>query len=256
MRSFLAGLVLFVSLLTGTAALGAYTANRTVLEPREIGRVVTYALADPALRSRVLRKVIPGYDALPSVLQAGVSPIADTSAVRRGTRRLRLSADGTVSLAPLQASLVKALRSSGLTPVATIVAGVHSPTLDVPQQYIRTYVKVRDGSHRTALVGAAITALLLVLALVVSPDRRRSVRTIGVIAVLASLVVGVGAWLLPSVVRAASSDPLVDAVAGTLRDQRHDVVSLLLPFVVAGVVLVVGAVVAGFAGRSSLRSES
>ena len=65
MRSFLAGLALFLAFLTGTTALAAYVAYDVLLDPSRAGQVLDEAMEQPELQQKILTKAVPGYAQLP-----------------------------------------------------------------------------------------------------------------------------------------------------------------------------------------------
>src|SRR3954451_6484919 len=81
MRSFVAGLALLLAGVIGTAALGAYVAHQTVLDPDQAGHVLAAALHSPKTRETILPRTIPGYDRLPQVARDRVEALAGTSQV-------------------------------------------------------------------------------------------------------------------------------------------------------------------------------
>ena len=64
MRSFLAGLALFLAFVTGTIALSAYVAETVLLDPSRAGEVVGKALSRADVREEILTRAVPGYDRL------------------------------------------------------------------------------------------------------------------------------------------------------------------------------------------------
>ena len=74
-------------------------------------------------------------------------------------------------------------------------------------------------------------------------------RSIGVGALLACLVVALLYWALPSVISAASSSPLVGAVVAVVQAERSTVLLRLAPVAVVGLAMVVTGIAAGGAAR-------
>jgi hypothetical protein len=238
MRSFLAGLALFLAFLSGTAALTAYAAHEVLLDPRRAGEVVSTALQQPDLRARILSRAVPGYAQLPGVARSGVDALATTPSVDRALASVTVSRTGEVSLAPLQAALADGLRSNGLAPLADVVSAAQGASVTVPPEYLDRYLTAQDTSRRVAVQGGLIAVALLVVALVVSRDRRRTLRSAGITTLLACAAAAVLHLLLPTFVSASSSRPEIDAVAAVVSAQRTEVLLTLLPAAAVGLVLV------------------
>ena len=238
MRSFLAGFAVFLAFLTGTVGLGAYVVHDVVLDPARAGQVVDYALHQPDTRREILDKVVPDYGQLPVSVRAKVDALANASVARRAAREVSLDPHGRVGLKPLQRRLASDLRAAGLPQVASRVAAADTRAA-VPAQYVSRYHTARHDSATVASRAALVTAVLVVLALLVSPRRLRTVRSIGLAALLACLVVALLYWALPSLITAASSSPLVGAVVAVVQAQRGGVLTRLAPVAVVGLVLFV-----------------
>lgn len=240
MRSFVAGFVLFVSFLTGTAALEAYVVHEVLLDPDRAGQALSSALQQPELRDKILNRTVPGYGRLPPVVRAGVEQAADDVRVHRALRSVELQDDGTVSLAPLKTELADELRRQGQGRLADLVQAVEGPeTITVPSEDMDRYTSARGTTWKVAVGGGLITVGLLVIAALVSPNRRRTIRSIGVTVLL---VAGAAALLyaaIPTVVRAADARPEIEAIAAVVEAQRSTAWLTLLPVAVVGVVLVV-----------------
>lgn len=246
MRSFLAGLLLLVAFVTGTAALGAYVANATLLQPAQAGHLVDYALTHPSVRDRILSEVVPGYDDLPTVAKDGIGTVASAGAVRDAARQLRVTDSGRVSLGRLQRQLAGQLDDRGLGSVASQLRAAGPVTIRLPAPYGRYYAQTTTRTDQVALYGTVATAVLVLLALLVSPRRSRTIRTTGLAAILSCGVVALAYYLLPSLIRTVSSDELVNAASGALATQWDTVWHILVPVAVVGLVL---AVLSLFGGR-------
>ena len=82
MRSFVAGLAVFLAFLTGTAGLASYVVHDVVLDPSRAGEVVDYALHQPDTRREILGRTVPGYGRLPVRVRAAVDALADSPRLR------------------------------------------------------------------------------------------------------------------------------------------------------------------------------
>lgn len=240
MRSFLAGLAVLIGGLIGTAALGAFVAHQTVLDPAQSGDVLASALHQPKLRETILARTVPGYARLPREGRAALDQLAQTSQVESALRSVRLDENGEVRLAPLRSRLTQALRDNGKPALATRVASSGGPdAVSVPTSLFDRYTAARDTAWVVATRGAAVAGALFVLALAVSRNRRRTVRSVGLAVLVSCVVVGFLYWVSPNLAHAASNSPWVET-AGAVRDsQRPTVLTILLPVAAVGVVLLV-----------------
>lgn len=255
MRSFVAGLALFLSFLTGTAALEAFVVHEVLLDPDRAGQVLDSALRQPDTRAKILAQVVPGYDRLPGVARAGVDALAGTPEVSRVARQVTVTRTGEVSLTPLRTELARGLRDNGLTGLARVVSTADvGASVQVPSTYMDRFNQARDTSWFIATQGAILTAMLVIVALLASRRRGRTVRGAGLVVLACSVVAVVLFWLLPAVVRAVGSDSTTEVVAVVVESQRHVALLTLAPFAVGGAVLVVLGMV--FAGGGRRRSVS
>jgi lysylphosphatidylglycerol synthetase-like protein (DUF2156 family) len=240
MRSFLAGLAVLLGGLIGTAALGAFVAHQTVLDPDRAGDVLASALQRPDLRQTVLARTVPGYGRLPRQGRSALDQLAQTSQVTSALRSVRLTDNGEVRLAPLRSQLTQALRENGQPRLAAQVASSGGPdAVSVPSHLLDRYTTARDTSWLVATRGALVAVALFLVALVVSRNRAGTVRAVGLTVLLGCAVVALLYWVSPSLAHAASSSPWVES-AGPVRDsQRSTVVTILVPVAAVGVVLLI-----------------
>ncbi len=255
MRSFVAGLALFLSFLTGTAALEAFVVHEVLLDPDRAGQVLDSALRQPDTRAEILAQVVPGYDRLPGAARAGVDALAATPGVSRVARQLTVTRSGEVSLTPLRTELARGLRDNGLTGLARVVSSADlGASVQVPSTYMDRFNQARDTSWFVAVQGAILTAMLVIVALLASRRRGRTVRGAGLVVLACSVVAGALYWVLPVIVRAVGSDSTTDLVAVVVESQRQVALLTLAPFAVGGALLVVLGMV--FAGGGRRRSAS
>jgi hypothetical protein len=238
-RSFAVALALLLAFLTGTLTLEAYAGRAVAFAPDAAGRALDAALDQPDLVQQVMARAVPGYELLPGPERLAVDQLARTDAAHRVARQVRLDADGTVALTPLQRQLTRSLRGLGLEPLADIVTAAGPGRVTVPASYLDRYRQARDLSRLVLVAGAVVTALLVVLALLVSPDRLRTLRTIGLTALLCCVAAAVVYWALPGVATLVGSSSAAEVVAAVIRDGRPTVLARLAPVAVAGLVLAV-----------------
>jgi hypothetical protein len=240
MRSFLAGLAVLLGGLIGTAALGAFIAHETVLDPDQSGDVLASALHQPKLRETILARTVPGYGRLPREARAALDQLAQTSQVDGALRSVRLDDNGEVRLAPLRSQLTQALRDNGQAQLAAQVASSGGPdAVAVPPNLFDRYSSARDTAWLVATRGAVVAGALFLLALLVSRRRARTVRAVGLAVLISCALVGFLYWVSPNLAHAASTSPWVET-AGAVRDsQRSTVLTILLPVAAVGIVLII-----------------
>ncbi len=239
MRSLLAALALSVATLLATAAGIAYAAHETVLQPRRAGDVLASALAQPALRTEILSRAVPGYAELPAPYREVVDRLVQQPQVDRALHRVRMDAHGRVHLAPLQRRVVRELRVHDQPVIAAALASVAPATVQLPAQVVKPYQRARETTWWVATRGAAAAAALVVFAFVVSPHRRRMVGALGVAILVACGLVALIWSRAPQIVAAVSTNPWVDAAATAGATSLSSVRPYLVPAAVAGGVLVV-----------------
>jgi hypothetical protein len=240
MRSFLAGIAVLLGGLIGTAALGAFVAHQTVLDPDRTGDVLASALQRPDLRQTILARTVPGYGRLPREARSALDQLAQTSQVNSALRSVRLNDNGQVRLAPLRSQLTQALRENGQSRLATVVAASGGPdAVSVPTNILNRYTTARNTSWFLATRGALVAAALFLIALVVSRNRARTVRAVGFTVLLGCAVVALLYWVSPNLAHAASSSPWVEGATAVRDSQRSTVLTILLPVAAVGVVLLV-----------------
>jgi hypothetical protein len=252
MRSFAAGLALFLAFLSGTAALASYVAYDVLLDPSRAGQVVDESLQQPELQQQILTKAVPGYAGLDPRAKAAIDEAARSPEAAKALAAVSMTDDGTVSLTPLQKELGSALRANDQSRLASQVERTDAGAVRVPSTYLDRFHEARDATRKTWTGGALITLGLIALALLVSPNRRRTLRSTGITVLVAAVAVAVGYWMMPAFARAASSDPAADAVAAVLEALRSTVLlRLAVPAAVGIVLIVVGS--GGSRGRPGSR---
>ena len=241
MRSFLATLALLLAAVVGTVALTAYVASQTALSTHDSGRVLSSALHQPALRHQILAAVVPGYDTLPSPVQGELNRIAQDPKFDAAVRHVRIQADGTVQLAPLRHQLERWLRTHGQGPAASILSAVGGPvTVRLPRHVAHSYAQARRTAGTVARVGGAVAIALLLLALLVSRSRRRTLGGAGWTILASCAATAVLWWAIPSLAGLASHRVWADALAAAAEGASYPtVISILVPVAVVGGIVVV-----------------
>ncbi|MDX6327498.1 MAG: hypothetical protein QOK15_3852 [Nocardioidaceae bacterium] len=243
MRSFVAGLAVFLAFLTGTAALGAFVAHEVVLDPSRAGLALDAMLSDRELSNRVLGQIVPGISNLPAPLMTVVRQAALDPSVHRAVRKVTFDPhSGEISLKPIQSEVLSQLRRFSLGAAAT---NGGDAVITVPQKDLARYNDARTTSWRVARLGGLATVVLLAIALLISPRRVRTLRSIGLLTIVSCVLVAAAAWTLPAIVRAVTSSIAGQAVAVVASAARSDALVSLAPFAVAGVVLVVVSLLGG-----------
>jgi hypothetical protein len=240
MRSFLAGIAVLLGGLIGTAALGAFVAHQTVLDPDRTGDVLASALQRPDLRHTILARAVPGYGRLPREARSALDQLAQTSQVESALRSVRLDDNGEVRLAPLRSQLTQALRENGQAQLAAVVASSGGPdAVSVPTNILDRYTTARNSAWLVATRGALVAVALFLVALVVSRNRAGTVRAVGITVLLGCAVVALVYWVSPNLAHAASSSPWVESATAVRDSQQSTVLTILLPVAAVGVVLLV-----------------
>jgi hypothetical protein len=240
MRSYLAGLAVFLGGLIGTVALGAYVAHQTVLDPDRAGQVLAAALEEPDVRETILARAVPGYGRLPDAGRAALDRLAQTSQVDTALRSVRLDQDGEVRLAPLRDELTRALRDNGQSGLAARVASSGGPdAVSVPVDVLDRYTTAGDAAWLLASRGALAAAVLFVAAVAVSANRRATVRGVGLTMLIGCAVVAFLYWVSPNVARAASNSPWVNAAAAVRDSQASTALTIVIPVAAVGLALVI-----------------
>lgn len=241
MRSFLTALALLCAAVVGTVALTAYVASQTALSPEGSGRVLSSALQQPALRHRVLAAVVPGYDSLPSSVQHELNGIVQNPKFEAAVRRVRVQADGTVQLAPLRHQIEHWLRGHGEAPAASILAAVGGPvSVHLPRPVAHRYTEARHAARTISRVGGIIAVALLLLALLVSRHRRRTLGGVGWTILASCAATAVLWWAIPALAGLASRGAWSDALAAVAASASYPtVISILVPVAVVGAVVLI-----------------
>ncbi len=239
MRSFLAGLALFLAFVTGTIALSAYVAEATFLDPSRAGAVVAKALGSPDVREEVLTRALPGYDRLDARTKARVDEAARSATARKALDRVQLSDDGSLRLDSLRDAVATELRARGQAPLARRLSAAGVGTVTLPTRYTRKLTDARATARNTWQKAGLAAAVFAGVALLVSKRRIRTVGALGLTILLCCAATAGLAWLLPTFVRAASSDPLVGVGASVLRSEWSSALLTMLPVAVVGAALFV-----------------
>ncbi len=245
MRSFVASIALLLAALSTTAALAAYLAHETVLDPANAGKALSSAVKSGDLRDMVLSRALPGYESLPTAYRDDVDSIAGSRRVDRALSRVSVEDDGTVDLAPVRRELAGGLRKAGYGQLAAQTLAADAPDrLRLPRDVWGTYQDARETSWLVATRGALLAALLYLTALVISPHRRRTL-LVGAVSLLLS---GAAALALvrnlPRLADAAGAGPWVTASARVAVPDLETVAPLLLPLGAAAGALLVASLLA------------
>lgn len=240
MRSFLVAVALLLAFVAGTASLTAYVAHRTVLDPQHSGRLLSAALQQPALRQQLLEAAVPGYENLPAPLKEGLDQVAGSPRFAAAVRHLRVDAQGRVHLGPLRKRIERELRAHGEDQLATALSYLPAPdTVQLPGTYVTRLRDAREAAWLVATRGGAVAVGLLLLALLVSPHRRRTLRAAGVTVLLSCGATALLWWVAPVVVDVLSSPAWAQAAASARKAYTPLAVATLVPVAVAGAVVAV-----------------
>ncbi len=179
MRSFLAGLALFLAFVTGTIALSAYVAETVLLDPSRAGEVVGKALSRSDVREEILTRAVPGYDRLDPRVKAAVDEAARSSAARKALDGVQLSDDGTIRLDSLRDGLASELRANGQAAYADRLEAADTGEVTLPARYTNRLESARTTARSTWQKAGLAAGVLAVIALLVSKRRIRTLGSIG-----------------------------------------------------------------------------
>lgn len=240
MRSLLAALALLLATLTGTAALVAYMAHESILDPDRSGEMLSAALKEPELREELLTRALPDYQTLPQQYRDAVDRTAQSPAVDRALKRLEVDRDGNVHLGPARAQLAERLRAAGQQQLATRVEQTRTrDSVRLPQKVTRPYTDAGDSAWLVATRGAAVAAGLLLVALVVSRHRHRALAAAGVALLVVCGLAALAYSMLPRVAGVVTDEPWIAAAADAGLHYPPSVTSVMIALAVAGGALLV-----------------
>jgi hypothetical protein len=95
-------------------------------------------------------------------------------------------------------------------------------------------------AHRIAVDGAVAAGVLLLFALLVSPNRRRTVRGAGWTILASCAATAVLWWAIPGLAGLVSHQPWADALAAVAGGASYPtVISILVPVAVAGALVLI-----------------
>lgn len=237
MRTFLAGLAIFLSFFTGAAALTALPTHQVLLDPDLAGETLANALGNGGLRNRILPRIVPGYASLPASARARIDRLVEDPDTAAAVSDTPIRSNGTVDLAALQQYVSERLRDNGEDRLAATVENASSrATVTIPAKYFNRYQDARRTVWQVTVIAGLATVLLYALALLVSRRRPVTLRSAGVALILGTAVAVGLHWVAPDVVEAADLMEGSQALALTMRAHRSDVLVLLAPFALAGVI--------------------
>ena len=235
MRSLLAALALLLATLTGTAALVAYMAHESILDPDRSGEMLSAALKEPELREELLTRALPDYQSLPPQYRDAVDRTAQSPEVDRALKRLEVDRDGNVHLGPARAQLAERLRAAGQPQIATRVEQTRTrDSVRLPTKITRPYTDAGDSAWFVATRGAAVAAGLLLVALVVARHRRRALAAAGVALLVVCGLAALAYSLLPQVAGVVTDEPWVAAAADAGLHYSPSVTSAMVATAIAG----------------------
>jgi hypothetical protein len=170
-----------------------------------------------------------------------VDQAAQSPQVDKVLRRARLDASGRVHLTGARQELARELRANGQPQLAARLASFRGhDTFRLPSAVADQYVAARHRTWWVATRGGAAAAVLYLAALLVARHRRGTLAATG-LGLLASVGLTVLAFTrLPAITTAVTHNAWMHAAAVAARTSPSTVVSLLLPVLIGGVVLLLG----------------
>lgn len=231
-----------LSFFTGTAALASAVAQQTVLDPDRAGEVAEAALDDPGPAATLLARLVPDYPKLKNADRAAVNEATDSAEVRAAARQITFDdALGEIDLLPLRQGLVVGLRDVDQPLARSVAQDTRDSQITVPAEDLARYQDARRIVSPTALWGSIATAALLVAALVISPHRIRTLRSVGIALLLIVGVVGASYWLLTGATEGAGTSQSAQFAAIVIDVGKPRVVRLLVPLAIVAVGLILAA---------------
>lgn len=239
MRSLLAVVAVLLGSLIATAALVAYVAHQSVLDPAQVDDMAVHVLEEDDLRNRLLNRVLPGYSNLPPRYRDQVDLVAESEEVRRNLGTVRIDSQGKVRLGPMRRELARGLRGSGYSQFAAQVENANgSDVLRVPPAIWKHYLNAREIAWLVSTRGSVMAVALFLFAVLLAPNRRRSLQGVGVALLVSAGFVALLYWMLPELVPAVTEDPWVQAVSSISPEYKSAATAIALPVAVAGFVVI------------------
>lgn len=238
MRSFLSGVALLLASVTATAALLAYTAHETVLEPRRAGEMLAGALDTSEVRETVLARAVPGYAVLPARHRESLNQMASSERVGRALDGVEVDDAGRVDLAPVRRELGRQLEEEGHTELAGRVRATdRAASLQIPSRYWDMYAQARGTAWTTATLGGLGAAAIFAAAVLLARSRRLGLLGAGAGLLLSTAAAAVAFRLLPEIAPLVAADPRLAELAEVGVLPPAVIVPVLLPVAVVGAVL-------------------
>lgn len=251
MRSFLAFLALVVAAVAATVGLLAYTAHETVLDPERAGEVLAEATDSAEVRQTLLERSVPGYDRIPAEYRAELDAVSRSERVSEALSDVTVDGEGNADVAPVRQELATALEQNGYGELAAQVRSTGGGTVSVPARVWQPYVDARDTSWQVATTAAIVAAALFLVSILVARRRRGAVLAVGLVILVSTVVAGALFRLLPSLAPLVTDDQRVADLAALAGASTDTLVTLLLPFAIAGgVVALVSLAVPGRRARA------
>lgn len=234
MRSFLAFLALVAATVTATVGLLAYTAHQTVLDPERAGQVLAQAADSAEVRQTLLERTVPGYSRIPAEYRADLDQVSRSERVEQALSGVEVDGEGNADVTPVRQELATALEQSGYGELAAQVRSARGGTVSVPSRVWEPYLDARDTSWQVATTAGIVATLLFLAAILVARSRRGAVLSVGLAVVISAVVAGALFRVLPSLAPLVTDDQRVADMAELAGAPTDTLVTLLLPFVIAG----------------------
>jgi hypothetical protein len=235
-RRFVAGLALMLAALVGSVALTSFVLSTTVLDPDRPGRVIEALMDDPGRRDQLADELLGTASSNPS-LRRELDTLLDDPDVRREVRELRSRGDGSLDSRALSEQVARELDERGKARAASVLRRA-DPRMALPELYADRFTQLGDAASFAAVAGAATCAGLVLLAMSISPDPRRTATAAGFAVLLA-----VGGTVLlfhgiPRLLDLVSDSGWLPVAADSVRAATGDTVAPLIVVGGVGVVLV------------------
>lgn len=178
MRRFFAGLALLLAAIVGSVALTSFVLSTTVSDPDRPGRVIEALLDDPERRDQFADELLGGaFDG--RTARRGLDAVLSDPDVRREVRALRARSDGSLDSGALAEQVAQELDQRGEERAASLLRRSDA-RMSVPDLYADRFDRLGEAASFMAAAGGAVSAGLVLFAMVVSPDRRRTATAAGI----------------------------------------------------------------------------
>jgi len=237
MRTFIASLALLLAGLVGTAALTCFVLSQTVLDRERPGQVIDAVIGDDDRRAELVEELAQLGGADTRQARRQIDRVLQDPEVRERVRELRRAGNGAVDVSELRDEIQAELERRGQNRAAAAV-GQGDSQLGLPGDFAEDFDRFGRIADFVATAGAAVSAGLIGLALLVGSNRSRIAKAAGI-----TVLFTVGGTLalfyaVPWLITQVSDSEVLQVAADATRAARTDVVPPLVVVALIGVALI------------------